>query len=56
MPLGVVISPKWAQTAYDFYAELKENAKPETGIGLTRMPAYYSRTYEFEGPALLLGR
>jgi hypothetical protein len=45
------INQKWAETAYDFYAELRENAKPASGVGLTRMPAYYSRTYEFKGPA-----
>jgi hypothetical protein len=49
-PTGYKISPKWAESAYDFYAELRENAKPTSGIGLTRMPAYYSRTYEFDGP------
>jgi len=50
-PAGYKVNPKWAETAYDFYAELRENAKPSSGIGLRRMPAYYSRTYEFEGPA-----
>lgn len=51
-PAGYKVNPKWAETAYDFYAELRENAKPTSGIGLTRMPKYYSRTYEFEGPAV----
>ena len=51
-PAGYKVNQKWAQTTYDFYAELRENAKPATGIGLTRMSKYYSRTYEFEGPAV----